>query len=373
MHCMPAEWGLHEATWLTWPKNKITWPGKMLQEVEAIYIQMMRALLPGEKVHLLVSDEKTGQRVLNLLRNKKVATQNLVLHKVKTVDTWIRDYGPIFVSPSVFYKFTFNAWGGKYKDLARDSDVVDRMNYLKKFKRIDSPMVLEGGSIDVNGQGVCLTTEQCLLNPNRNPTLSKIDIENRIKKYLGVRQMIWLKKGIEGDDTDGHVDDIARFVASNRILTAVENDTRDKNHEILKENLQILKFLRDESGKKFKITECPMPGRVEVGKGHSASGRLPASYANFYIANQTILLPVYSHRNDQQAAQILRGLFPKRKVVPIECTALVYGLGSIHCVTQQQPATFLSSPALLRDIEEGVKEMREGKLLTRDRKNAFKK
>lgn len=341
---MPAEWELHEATWLTWPSNKITWPGKMLREVEAVYIQMMRALLTGEKVHLLVSDEKTGRRVLSLLRSKKAATQHLVLHKVKTVDTWIRDYGPIFVKTNAvsgnriaFYKFTFNAWGGKYEDLARDDGVVDRMGYLKKFKRMNVPLVLEGGSIDVNGQGVCLTTEQCLLNSNRNPTLSKIDIENRIKKYLGVRQIIWLKRGIEGDDTDGHVDDIARFVAPRMILTAVENDTSDKNHEILKENLRILKSSRDGSGKKFSITEFPMPGRLQMGKGHSASGRLPASYANFYIANKSVLLPVYGHRNDRQATQILCRLFPERKVVPIECTALVYGLGSIHCITQQQP------------------------------------
>ncbi len=359
---MPAEWEFHEATWLTWPTNKITWPGKMLKEIEGIYVQMMHALLTGEKVHLLIPNQKTGKKIFNLLRSKKASTQNLVLHKVKTVDTWIRDYGPIFIKKVVgsqdsvvgklelpnsdyrlpttnlaFRKFTFNAWGGKYKDLVFDNRVVDRIDYLKKFDRTDIPMVLEGGSIDMNGQGTCLTTEQCLLNPNRNPTLSKLEIEKRLKKYLGVRQIIWLKEGIEGDDTDGHIDDISRFVAPNTILSVVENDIQDKNHAILEENLEILKSARGLNNKKFKIVEFPMPGRVEVGKGHSSSGRLPASYANFYIGNQAVLLPVYSHRNDKEAARILRGLFPGRKIVPIESTALVYGLGSIHCVTQQQP------------------------------------
>lgn len=340
---MPAEWEPHSATWLTWPTNKITWPGPMLKEVEEIYLQMMRALLPGEKVHLLVPDEKTGRRVLGLLRSKKAAAQNLILHKAKTVDTWIRDYGPIFVKKTgkktdAFTKWIFNAWGGKYKDLALDNGVVDRLAYLKKFKRTNIPMVLEGGSIDMNGRGVCLTTEQCLLNSNRNPKLSKNDIEGRLKKYLGVKEVIWLKEGIEGDDTDGHVDDITRFVAPDTILTAVEPNKNDKNHALLDENLEILKDSRDISGKKFKIVEFPMPGYVGVEKGHSSSGRLPASYANFYIGNSAVLLPVYSHRNDKEAARILKRLFPKRKIAPIECTALVYGLGSIHCVTQQQPA-----------------------------------
>ena len=222
--------------------------------------------------------------------------------------------------------------------------VVDRLAYLKKFKRTDIPMVLEGGSIDMNGRGTCLTTEQCLLNSNRNPELSRRDIEDRLKKYLGVRQVLWLKEGIEGDDTDGHVDDITRFVAPGIILTAMENDTRDMNHGILKENFHVLHSARDAAGKKFNIVPFPMPGRVGVKKGHSlpagqagSSGRLPASYANFYIGNKAVLLPVYSHRNDRQAERILKKLFPGRKVVPIECTALVYGLGSIHCVTQQQP------------------------------------
>ena len=373
---VPAEWEPHEATWLTWPINKITWPGRHLKIVESIYIQMMQALLPGEKVHLLVPDRRWGRAVLRRLESKKARTSNLILHQVKTVDTWIRDYGPIFVkrrlqtadgrlqtknikggsglqsavyslqSKIAFTKWIFNAWGGKYKDLARDDRVVDRVSFLKHYERTDVPMVLEGGSVDVNGQGICLTTEQCLLNPNRNPKLSKQNIEDKIKKFLGVEKIIWLKEGIEGDDTDGHVDDITRFVAPHTILTAIEPDTRDKNHGVLKQNLEILKASKNLSGKKFKIHEFPMPGRVEVEEGHSSSGRplgdargrLPASYVNFYIGNGVVLLPVYSHRNDKLAVSMLKKFFPERQIIPVECTSLVFGLGSIHCVTQQQPA-----------------------------------
>ena len=374
---MPAEWEPHDSTWLTWPKNKTTWPGKLLKEVESVYLQMISALLPQEKVQLLVDNEKTAKAVLNFLP-KKAKTQNLKFHFVRTVDVWIRDYGPMFVtrqrviaSPAAgvakqskwtnqiatprlpksmadharndkrndvaFVKWTFNAWGGKYDDLARDNDVVDRIEILKKAKRFDPGIVLEGGSIDVNGQGVCLTTEQCLLNPGRNPKLTRKDIEHYLKRYLGIEKVIWLKEGIEGDDTDGHVDDITRFVSADKILTAVENDTGDKNHAILKENLEILKREKDQNGNGFQLIELPMPGKVGLGRDDAPGERLPASYANFYIGNGVILAPIYSHANDKEALKVLRRVFPKRLVVGIECTSLVYGLGSIHCVTQQEP------------------------------------
>jgi agmatine deiminase len=370
---MPAEWELHEATWLAWPTHKATWPGKILKEVEDIYFRMISALLPAEMVHLLVPDTRTGRRVLGKLESKKARTGNLVLHTVKTVDSWIRDYGPIFVkrqtadrrpqtadkgsqssvsslqspvcSPQsnvAFCKFTFNAWGGKYKDLARDNRVVDRVGYLKSFRRFDIPMVLEGGSVEVNGRGTCLTTEQCLLNSNRNPRLGRAGIEERIKKNLGVSKIIWLKNGIEGDDTDGHVDDVTRFVGPRTILTAVEPDRKDKNHSPLSENLRILRGSTDQDGKKFRLVELVMPGRVETKKGRpfdTAQGiRLPASYANFYIGNHAVLVPTYSHRNDPEALKTIKSLFEGRAIIGIECTGLVYGLGSIHCVTQQQPA-----------------------------------
>jgi len=336
---MPAEWAPHEATWLTWPKNGITWPGKMLAEVESIYLAMMTALLDREKVHLLVPDARAVEKVLGLLPQAR--TSNLLFHRVNAVDTWIRDYGPIFVkagTKKAFTKWTFNAWGGKYADLARDNGVVDKLEWLGKFRRFDGRIVLEGGSIDMDGEGTCLTTEQCLLNKNRNPRLSRKDLEKYLHDFLGARKVLWLKEGIEGDDTDGHVDDITRFCGPATVLTAVEPDRADANHAYLDENLRILKASRDARGRRLKVVELPMPGRVgPARKDTPRHKRLPASYANFYIGNGVVLLPVYSHANDRKAERVVRKAFPGRKVVPIECSALVYGLGSIHCVTQQEP------------------------------------
>ena len=365
---MPAEWETHEATWLTWPVNKISWPGKLLGRVEEIYLEMMRGLLPGEKINLLVPDQKTAKAVSRRLEFKDVPIKNLIFHQVKTVDTWIRDYGPVFVTSMssrptegnggisfskrdsstrlrlarndnvvAFTKWIFNAWGGKYPDLARDNRVVDKLEALKRFKRFNPGIILEGGSIDVNGRGTLLTTEQCLLNPNRNPGLSRRRIEKYFEKYLGIKKTIWLKEGIEADDTDGHVDDITRFAGPRTVLTALEPDRSDKNHFLLKENLEILKKSTDQDGKKFQVIELPMPGVVGPPRADMGHSRLPASYANFYIGNRAVLVPVYSHRHDKPALKIIRGAFPGRKIIPIECTALVYGLGSIHCVTQQEP------------------------------------
>ncbi len=337
---MPAEWEPHEATWLTWPTNRTTWPGKLLERVEGIYAQMISALLPYEKVHLLIPDKRTARLVRQKLNPKKIPLSRLTFHETKTVDTWIRDYGPIFVklkTSVVFTKWVFNAWGGKYADLARDNRVVDRIDFLKKYRRFDTGIILEGGSIDMNGRGTCLTTEQCLLHPKRNPDFSKKKIERTLETYLGARKVIWLKEGIEGDDTDGHVDDIARFVNPTTVVTAVEPDVSDKNHKILKDNLGILRSSTDQDGKKIQIVDIPMPGKVGEGRKDTVYNRLPASYANFYIANKTVLLPIYSHRNDEAALRVLKSIFPGRRIVPIECTPLVYGLGSIHCVTQQEP------------------------------------
>lgn len=336
---MPAEWEPHEATWLSWPKNKITWPGKRLKDVERVYLEMIMAVLPGERVELLVDNQKTAKKVYSLLLSKKTKKlSNLNFHVVKTVDTWIRDYGPIFVKGNdvAFTKWIFNAWGGKYSDLARDNGVVNKLGILKKYKRFDPGIILEGGSIDLNGRGTLLTTEQCLLNKNRNKNLSRNQIESYLKKYLGVSKIIWLKEGIEGDDTDGHVDDITRFVAPRTIVTAIEKNREDKNHLYLDENLEILKRSTDQDGRKFKIVELPMPGKLTPGRSDTNHPCLPASYANFYISNKAILLPIYSHRNDRVAIETLQRLFPTRRIIAIECSNLVYGLGSIHCVTQQQ-------------------------------------
>ncbi|MSR78137.1 MAG: agmatine deiminase family protein, partial [Candidatus Omnitrophica bacterium] len=334
---MPSEWQRHEATWLTWPQNEETWPGDKLARVEEIYLQMLAALLPHEKIHLFVQDEREQDKVRQLLRARKVNFKNLIPHMAITVDTWIRDYGPTFVKKQdgskAWVKWIFNAWGGKYKDLMLDNQVFVRHAELVESPMFDAGFILEGGSIEVNGQGVVITTEQCLLNPNRNSHLTREQIEQNLKDYLGVSEIIWLKEGIEGDDTDGHIDDIVRFVNENTVVSAYEEDPSDNNHEILKGNWETLQEYSRRYGKNWNLIKLPMCGPVRDREGQ----RLPASYANFYIANNVVLLPVYSHKNDERAIKIITELFPTRIIVPIECTELVYGMGSIHCITQQEP------------------------------------
>ncbi len=359
---MPAEWEPHAATWLTWPKDPLTWPDRVFQAQE-VFAQMMEALTPHEKVNLLLDDEKAETEVREKLKSKKIVWKNLLLHQIPTVDSWIRDYGPIFVktspsprpspqmgegekqkipSPStgegqgegdlLILDFIFNAWGNKYKSLKADDTIPQKISPLLKLPLMEPGIVLEGGSIDVNGKGTLLTTEQCLLNKNRNPHLSKTEIENTLKKYLGVTNILWLGEGIAGDDTDGHVDDITRFVSADTVVTAIEEDPADENYKPLQENLKRLKKMKDQNGKALNIISLPMPGAI-MGEDH----RLPASYANFYIANNVVLTPIYQHKNDAVALQILQKVFSTRRIIGIVCKDLIWGMGAIHCVTQQQP------------------------------------
>jgi agmatine deiminase len=336
---MPAEWHPHESTWLAWPKDPETWPGRVTQ-VEEIYLQMIAALTEHEFVDLLVDDEKTQREVLG--RCSFSGAARIRFHRIQTVDSWIRDYGPNFLIDSTgelaFNDWGFNAWGNKYETLKQDDTVPRRLEPLLRIRRFSPGIVMEGGSIDVNGAGCVLTTEQCLLNPNRNPELSREQIEAYLKDYLGVTKVLWLAEGIAGDDTDGHIDDIARFVAPDVIVCAVEDDPEDANYYLLQDNLARLKSMTGAAGRPFEIVTLPMPGVV----GGSSTGardleRLPASYANFYIANNVVLLPVFGHVNDARAAETLQRLFSDRRVVPINCEPLVWGMGTIHCVTQQQP------------------------------------
>ncbi|HSB47870.1 MAG TPA: agmatine deiminase family protein [Candidatus Bilamarchaeum sp.] len=333
MYRMPAEWEPHEATWISWPKDPLTFPGEVLPKVERIYVEMIHALAKGEKVHLLVDDEEAEARALDLV-GEHGPKRNLITHKIPTVDVWFRDYGPIFVKNGKMKmtKWIFNAWGGKYEELMKDNGVVDSMAPLLGMEIERPGIILEGGSIDVNGKGTLLTTEQCLLNRNRNKGLSKAQIEKKLMDHLGITKIIWLKEGIEGDDTDGHIDDIARFVDARTVLCATEAGKSDPNHAILRKNLDDLKKARDQDGEPLLVKELPMPGPV-----HSPERRLPASYANFYIGNAAVLLPVFNHANDAKAISVLEEHFHGRKVVPIYCEPLVWGNGAIHCVTQQQP------------------------------------
>src|SRR5208282_2141581 len=328
---MPAEWERHEATWLTWPKNPTTFPPRLMDEVEQIYVTMIEGLAPGERVNLLVDDTITIEKVSSLLEND----DNVVFHTIKTADVWVRDYGPIFLKNSnsiAATKWIFNAWGNKYEDLRLDHEIGKKIAQSTGTRIFEPNMVLEGGSIDVNGAGTCITSKQCLLNKNRNPQLNQDQIAQFLKEYLAVTNLIWLDSGVTGDDTDGHVDDIARFVNKNTIICMTEDNPEDENYEPLQKNLQILHETSDQKADKIQAIPMRMPKKVD-----SEEGRLPASYANFYIGNAVVLVPTYDDPNDSQALNTLQTLFPDRKVVGINCKPLLYGLGAIHCVTQQQP------------------------------------
>ena len=336
---MPAEWHRHAATWLSWPKDPETWPDRVPQ-AEQIFLQMMRALAPHETVNLLVNDDATEK----LVRQRCLfpGAENIRFRQIETVDSWIRDYGPNFLINSkaelAYNDWIFNAWGNKYEELKKDDSVPARLEKNLKVPRFEPGIVMEGGSIDVNGEGCVLTTEQCLLNPNRNPSLSRDEIEKHLKDYLGVQKVLWLGEGIIGDDTDGHIDDIARFVESNVIVCALEDDPEDANYELLNDNLKRLKKMTDANGRPFEVVTLPMPGAVGGSSTDTRNlDRLPASYANFYIANKVVLAPIFGHKNDPRALDTLQRVFPNRRVVGINCEPLVWGMGTIHCVSQQQP------------------------------------
>ena len=338
-YLMPAEWHRHKATWLSWPKDPETWPDRV-DQVEEVFLQMIEALAPHEVVNLLVDDAETEALVRG--RCTFAAVDNIRFHHIQTVDSWIRDYGPNFLirnDGSVAYNdWRFNAWGNKYEELKKDDQIPQVLEPILQLPRFEPGIVMEGGSIDVDGAGCVLTTEQCLLNTNRNPELTKAEIEQTLKRYLGVSKVLWLGEGIVGDDTDGHIDDIARFVAPGVIICTREDDPDDANHELLEDNFKRLQRMTDSQGKEFEILSLPMPGIVGgTSTDNRNLERLPASYANFYIANSVVLAPVFGHANDQRAIATLTHAFPTRRVVPINCEPLVWGMGTIHCVTQQQP------------------------------------
>lgn len=336
---MPAEWEPHEATWLAWPANEETWP-EHLEQARAVYVQMISALSHHEKVYVLLQGCQSDDSIEEKLNHTSCNRSNIQLCHIPYNDSWLRDSGPIFITnpqnkehPLVAHDFIFNAWGKKYEPYHDDDAIPQHATRLLQLPLITHTFVLEGGSIDVNGIGSVLTTKQCLLNKNRNPHLSQTEIENNLKRFLGVTNVLWLDEGIEGDDTDGHVDDITRFVSARRIMTVVENNKSDANYKPLSNNAKQLQQMRDQDGKPFDIIELPMPDKQVSGP----FGRSPASYANFLIANECVLVPVYSAPNESQVLSLFKDAFPDRKIIPIECTALVAGLGSIHCVTQHQP------------------------------------
>jgi agmatine deiminase len=334
---MPAEWERQEAVWLSWPHRRATWPGRF-RPIPAVFAQVAAQISLRQKVRINVASS------LRAAARRRIEAAGADPSSVEyfnhpTNDAWCRDHGPIFVRSRrtgevAVTDWTYNAWGGKYPPFGRDNAIPGRIARALGLRRFSSRMVLEGGSIDVNGRGLLVTTEACLLNRNRNPRLSRTEIEGNLKRMLGVRRVIWLGDGIEGDDTDGHVDDLTRFFGERALVTAVEANPRDVNYRALAQNLERLRSLRTASGERFRIEELPMPAPVRFrGK------RLPASYANFLVINSAVLMPTFRQpRRDARAAEVLAACFPGREVVGIDCLELVWGLGTLHCISQQQPA-----------------------------------
>jgi len=328
---MPAEWEPQHAIWLTWPHNELTWPDGMLDDVRATYIEIIRALHTGQKIKLLVKDSDSQSAVRHTLEREGIGLTQVQFVLLAAEDSWIRDYGPTFVvNPRerrlAMINWTFNAWGNKYDDLIADDRIPAELNKSLHLPIFEPDIVMEGGSIEVNSEGTVLTTEQCLLNGNRNPHLDRAQIEVYLREYLNVTKVLWLREGIVGDDTDGHIDDIARFVSNDAVLCAFEEDPADENHEILKENFERLVSFG------LNVQKLPMPGYI--GDRHA---RLPASYANFYIGNEVVVVPVFGHANDTLALDVIQRCFSSRRVVGVHATAMVHGLGTIHCCSQQEP------------------------------------
>jgi len=337
---MPAEWAKHDAIWLSWPYDPETFPDRV-DKAELAYIEIISAIHTSEKVNLLVTSEDKQREVSRRLSARGVAPGRVEFHIFDYADVWFRDYGPIFVTDAAgdriaMTDWIFNAWGGKYEPLMKDNRIPAEMNRKLALQRFEPGIVLEGGSIDVNGRGALLTTEQCLLNPNRNPRLSRGEIEKYLLDYLGAEKIIWLKNGIEGDDTDGHIDDIARFTGPNTVLCAAEPEKSDPNHDILEENFHILKSASDQDGRPIDVIELPMPPPVS-----DDTAPLPASYTNFYIGNTVVLVPQFqAPETDERALKIIQSCFRERRCVGIDCSDLVHGLGTLHCISQQQPSVF---------------------------------
>ena len=337
---MPAEFEPHAATWIAWPHHEADWPGK-IAAIHFVYVEITRVLARGELVRILVPDAATRARATRLLAKAHVASDRVEFWVIPTNRGWTRDFGPIFVSNGArlaIVDWKFNGWA-KYRNWRLDNAVNGRLarrlclpSFVPVVER--RQVVLEGGSIDVNGRGTLMTTEECLLSPiqARNPRLNRAQIERVLRGHLGVNHILWLGRGIAGDDTHGHVDDLARFTDPRTVVAVAETDRRDENYRPLRENRRRLRRMCDQDGRPLEVVELPMPAAIRYEKL-----RLPASYANFYIANTTVLVPTFNDPHDRIALDTLAKLFPTREVVGIHAVDLVWGLGTLHCLTQQQP------------------------------------
>jgi agmatine deiminase len=336
----PAEWRRHRATWISWPRPEgISFPNRYDESIEDV-ARVICTIARFEPVRLIVPNTNYERIVRRFLAARRVSQPRLRFHHLPTNECWTRDHGPAFVlrqrrgrTEAAIVDWGYNAWGGKYPPFDADDAVPTRVAERLGLPVFAAPLVMEGGAVDFNGAGTVLTTTSCLLNANRNPHLSQREIERALKRYYGQSHVVWLGEGIEGDDTDGHIDDLARFVDERTIVIGMESDPRDANYRVLRRNRRQLSLARDQQGRPFTVVELPMPRRVSY-----QGQRLPATYVNFYFVNDALLVPTFGQPDrDRQAVAALQRLVPRRRVVGVDCRALIWGLGAIHCLTQQEP------------------------------------
>jgi agmatine deiminase len=335
-YSFPAEWERHKATWLSYPHNEASWPGK-IHNIFPFYHQFIKELARDELVNINVTDHEMHHQVTQALTKAGISMQNIRLHLIPTNDAWCRDHGPAFLihpdaeKRKAIVNWKYNGWGGKYP-AELDTTVPARIGALLDLPVFYPGIVMEGGSVDFNGKGTLLTTTSCLLHPNRNPDLTQQQIEKFLMDYYGVQQVLWLGEGIEGDDTDGHIDDLTRFVSEDTVVTVVEHQKSDANFIPLRKNLKMLSRMRLLNGRQMNILELPMPEPM-----HYNGQRLPVSYANFYIANTGVMVPTYRCKQDDKAISLLEKCFKDRPVIGIDSVEIIWGLGSWHCLSQQEP------------------------------------
>ena len=333
----PAEYEPHTATWLSWPHKEASWPGKM-ESIYAPYCLFIKTLADNEFVHINVNTEEMKEFAREKLEAISTVMDRVRFFSHPTNDAWCRDHGPAFlinetaVQPKIIVDWNYNAWGNKYPPYDLDDRIPTLIAAVYEIPVLYPDIIMEGGSVDFNGKGTLITSESCLLNPNRNPLLSRAGIEAYLEAYYGVSQIIWVKDGIAGDDTDGHIDDTVRFINEDTVLAVVEELRSDENYNILQQNLVDLKTKRLLNGKQLNVIELPMPDKLIY-----EDQRLPASYANFYIANGVVVVPTFRSAKDEKALRIIQEAFPERKVIGIDSTDIIWGLGSFHCLSQQEP------------------------------------
>jgi agmatine deiminase len=334
----PAEFDQHVATWLSWPHKEASWPGK-IETIYPVYAEFIKLLAEGEKVRINVADEPMKLKAVWHLESAGANLSQIEFFLHPTNDAWCRDHGPAFIinpraqEKKMIVDWGYNAWGGKYPPFDLDDNIPTLIARHMDIPVVYPGIVMEGGSVEFNGRGTVLTTTSCLLNENRNPHLNQKQIETYLHNYYGVDNILWLGDGITGDDTDGHIDDLTRFVNEDTVVTVIEEDKTDDNYKPLRDNLKALTKMRLQDGRPFNIIELPMPAAIIY-----EDMRLPASYANFYIGNQYVIMPTFRDKNDDKALTRLQESFPSRKVIGLDSVDIIWGLGSFHCLSQQEPA-----------------------------------